>query len=160
MGEEEEEEKTVSQSSSSSSSSDVKVEEEIQPSDNRTVPARQRRTGRLEQSNNVRLQFLTPTTSTTTPRTTLSPSPTTTTNTTTSPATPCIEKAIVLHEKKTNPKQLQSDLKKINKTVITPTPAPESKPQELKNTKKVGLLQPLRLSSASPAVVRAESKER
>ena len=164
--EEEEEEKTVSQSSSSSSSSDVKVEEEIQPSDNRTVPARQRRTGRLEQSNNVRLQFLTPTTptttlrtSTTTPRTTLSPT-TTTTTTTTSPATPCIEKAIVLHEKKTNPKQLQSDLKKINKTVITPTTAPESKPQELKNTKKVGLLQPLRLSSASPAVVQAESKER
>ena len=153
--EEEEEGDTVSQSS------DVKLEEEIKQRDKKTVktasPAepRQRRTGRLEQSNNVRLQFLSPST----------PSSSTTT-TTTSPTTKssthlkCREKSVVLNDTKSNPKQLQSDLKKMNTQAPAPVPVPESKPKEMKPINKVGLLQPLRLSSTSPAVVRSESKER
>ena len=154
---EEEEGETVSQSSH------VKLEEEIKQRDDKTVktpstPAghRQRRTGRLEQSNNVRLQFLS-----TPPSTTLS----TTTTTTTSPTTPsthtmCREKPLVPNDTKSHPKQLKSDLKKADKNEITPAPAAESKPKEMKSISKVGSLQPLRLTSTSPAVVRSESKER
>ena len=155
---EEEEGETVSESSSS----DVKLEEEIKQRDKAAVKTaspvepRQRRTGRLEQSNNVRLQFLS-----TPPSTTLS----TTTTTTTSPTTPsthtkCREKPLVPNDTKSHPKQLKSDLKKADKNEITPAPAAESKPKEMKSISKVGSLQPLRLTSTSPAVVRSESKER